>query len=293
MKNKKIVYLLLVLFIGLFCTIGIIKVNADSGWDSSYDSGGGSDYGGSDWSSSDWDSGSSGSSYSGNGNSSPASIIFAVIVFAVIFFIIYTKSKSTNTLGTGSESQDYQYTPISEEDVKAYIPDFNRNAFLDDVYNKFIEVQNAWTNFDYDKLRDLLSDELYNTYKMQLTSLKAKKQKNIMSDFEKVVCDITNVSAQNDVVTLNVVLEVSFFDYVVNNKDEVQRGSKDYKLLMTYDLTFVSTINKKKDNKCPSCGAELDETGVSDICPYCKSTIIKNSYNWVLAKKEAKAQRRL
>ena len=38
--------------------------------------------------------------------------------------------------------------------------------------------------FDYNKLKEILSDELYNPYEVDLEVLKTKNQKNIMKDFE-------------------------------------------------------------------------------------------------------------
>ena len=51
--------------------------------------------------------------------------------------------------------------------------------------------------FDYDTLRKYLSDELFNTYKSQLKVLSAKKQRNIMHDFEKHNIDITAFNKTN------------------------------------------------------------------------------------------------
>ena len=286
--NKKVKY-----FLGILCTLlfgalfllNLDNIKADSGWDVDFDTGG-SDWGGSSWSSSDWDSGYS---YSGS-SSSGSSSSFGFVVFIIIVVIIIYYLKYNNVKTTSKYIPEYKYSPIDEEYIKKYIDDFNKQKFLDDAYQIYLDTQKAWSNFDTKSLRNLLTDELFNTYNMQLKALKAKKQKNIMSDFalEKIYTTAINVS--NNQITMKVVLEVSFFDYVVDISNNVLRGNKNHKVSVTYELTFVSTINKKETKNCPSCGAPINKNSASNVCEYCNSTLVKNTYSWVLAKKENKRQ---
>ena len=280
--NKKVKY-----FLGILCTLlfgalfllNLDNIKADSGWDVDFDTGG-SDWGGSSWSSSDWDSGYS---YSGS-SSSGSSSSFGFVVFIIIVVIIIYYLKYNNVKTTSKYIPEYKYSPIDEEYIKKYIDDFNKQKFLDDAYQIYLDTQKAWSNFDTKSLRNLLTDELFNTYNMQLKALKAKKQKNIMSDFALEKIDTTEINVSNNQITMKVVLEVSFFDYVVDISNNVLRGNKNHK------LTFVSTINKKETKNCPSCGAPINKNSASNVCEYCNSTLVKNTYSWVLAKKENKRQ---
>ena len=175
-KNNILKWVLLSFLIICGITFTTFKLKADSGWDSDYDSG--SWDSGSDWGSSSWDSdwGSSGSS-SGGG-----SFITFIIVAAIIIYVIIESNKTNNnTAPTNTNIQP----SLSEEKKKKTLPEFNKQEFLDKAYSIFIEVQNAWSNFDYETLRKYLSDELFNTYKSQLRVLNAKKQKNLMHNFVK------------------------------------------------------------------------------------------------------------
>jgi hypothetical protein len=292
MKKKILLTSLLIILIGFF-TFNFISVKADSGWDSDFDSDWGSDFD-SDWGS-DWDSdwGSSDYSYHG-GSSGNSSIGFFFFVIFIIIIIIYNSNKGHNRgYNPGTTPRKYQgnsdFTQsIDESMIQEYIPGFNKKEFLNKANDVFINVQNAWSEFDYKKLRSLLTDELYNTYHTQLVALKAKKQKNIMSDFETKNIDITNIDVKGDKISLTVALTISFYDYVVDKDDNVTRGTKSYKLTNSYNLTFVSTLNEKEKNKernCPSCGAKL-ENASSNVCPYCNSTVVFESHDWLLSKKE-------
>ncbi len=292
MKKKIIVFTILTLLISFF-TFNFLSVKADSGWDSDYDSWDSS----SDWdsdydswdSSSDWSSSSSSHS---SGSSGDAGAIFVWFIIIMIIIIIIA-SKNNNNKGGGTRPKDTQGNSnfektVDEKDIQNHISGFSKAQFLDQAYDTFVAVQNAWTEFDYDKLRSLLTDELYNSYHSQLVALKAKKQKNIMSDFDKKKIDITDMKISEDKITLKVSLTVSFYDYVVDKDDNVTRGTKSYKLTNSYDLTFISSLSEDKKNakkNCPSCGAPLENTS-SNVCPFCNSTIVFDVHDWVLSKKE-------
>lgn len=51
-----------------------------------------------------------------------------------------------------------------------------------DAYHIYRQLQVAWMNFDYDKIKELVSDEMYNMYVNQLETLKVKNQKNMMEE---------------------------------------------------------------------------------------------------------------
>ncbi len=274
MKKKAFLLSLLILFlIGLF-SINFVRVRADSGWDSDFDF----DFGDSDWGSS-WDSDWGSSDYSGGGGNP----IIIVIIIVVIIIIIASKS-SKNSLNNPNNSN---VNKLGNVDVN--IPGFNESDFLNQTYKTYIDVQHAWTNFDYDTLQKLLSDELYNSYKSQLKALSLKKQKNLMHDFELVSNEITSFSESEKEYTIKTKMCVKFYDYVVDKDEKVLRGNNKRRIIMTYELTFVKS-KADKANKCPNCNAPLDNVA-SSICPYCNSTIVADYHDFVLSKKQAINQR--
>ncbi len=280
-KNNILKWFLFIFLIICGLTFATFKLRADSGWDSDYDSGSSWDSG-SDWGSS-WDSDwgySSGGSSSGGG-----SFITFIIVAAIIIYVIIESNKTNNNTAPTNTNI---YPSLSEEEIRKTLPEFNKQEFLDKAYSIFIEIQNAWSNFDYETLRKYLSDELFNTYKSQLRVLNAKKQKNLMHNFFKYNIDITKIDKIDNKTTLTVELIVAFYDYVVDDKDNVVRGNRTRKLTNHYELTFICSKNKKnKSNKCPNCGAPISNKS-SNVCPYCKSTIVSEHYDWILSKKEIK-----
>lgn len=304
MDNKFIKYLCVILLsITLFFVSikGLNNIKADSGWDSSYDSG-------SSWdSSSSWDSGSSwDNDYdydydSGSGSSGSSctteecrreTLIIMFVIFALTFgvpILIVVTSILNKKVKQQNIQREIQktFTPIDKEKVNSIIPNFDIEEFNFKAYQIFYDIQIAWMNFDYDKLKDLVTDELYNSYVMQLDALKLKNHKNTMKDFELINSCIFDLKEENGVYIAKVGLNVKFYDYIENvNTGMILRGTANRKLNNTYVLTLIrSKEDTNKINNCPRCGA-IVEGNSTGICEYCKSKLINKNYDWVMSKKE-------
>lgn len=285
MKKKFLLICLISLLIIGF-SFNYVTVKADSGWDTDYDFGG-SDWGGSDYDydyDSDWGN-SGGGSYSGDGFF-PAGLMVIIIIVVVIIVISKNGKTAFSNYIITIDSVKSRYNFVDENTIKEKIPEFNKEEFLTTAYINFLDIQNAWTNFDYDRLRSLLSDELFNTYQSQLKALKLKKQINMMEEFVQDFIDISSFEYVDGKATIKVVLLTSFYDYITNAKGDVLRGTKANKVNNAYELTFISSKAKKsKAKKCPNCNAPLEDK-VTNKCPYCGTKIIHSSYDWVLSKKE-------
>ena len=301
-KIAKLFFIFLIVCVPFFCAT---IVNADSGWDSDYDSGGwdsGSDWdSGSSWDS-DWDSGSDWDDDYSYSSSSSSDLDFGgvmIMIFIILIIVALSSKKGNNrrhmrgpsvipsaSQYSSTNSQTSSYSDISNDEVKAILPDENLITLKNMAYKSFVDVQNAWSNFEYDKLRELCTDELYNSYVSQLETLKLKNGQNIMSDFAKMDTKIISLKEENGEIVLTVYLYVQFYDYVINSTSgEVTRGNSNIKLSNKYIMTFVKGADSKgNDDKCPSCGAPID-FNTSGECEYCHSTIVKKATKFVLSKK--------
>ena len=266
---------------------GVNLVKADSGWDSSYDSGGGWDSGGS-WDSG-WDSGGSWSSSSSGGSYSDGDgfafmIIFAVVVIIIIYFSINNRGGKG---GSGSTSNFNKYSDIKDDRLKKIGMDADEFKKL--AFELYKSIQEEWMNFDYDGLRKHLTDELYNSYVMQLDALKVKGQQNIMKDFENIDVKITNITEESGILNVTVYLHTAMYDYVVDNNKKTVRGKDNHKIDIEYSITFVKASDESL-KKCPNCGAPFE--GVAGgKCEYCGSTIVIGPKEYVMSKKTCIGQR--
>ncbi len=282
MKKKLLNFLTLCLCLFIFI-FGIRNVFADSGWDSSYDSG-------SSWSSSDswsssssWDSDYSYGSSSSSGGDLSAGEAFIIAIFLiggmVVFAILILKNTDSSTT---NDAYSY-YKDISLENLQKVLPNETLEDLKLKLYQKFKDIQDAWENFNYDALREMCTDELAESYISQLDTLKLKNGKNVMSDFNPIDIKITSAKLDNDLISVVVYANITFYDYVINEKTgEVIRGNKSRKVNNHYLMTFV--VANESITKCPGCGAEL-KMNTSGVCEYCRMKIVKNASDFVLSKK--------
>lgn len=226
----------------------------------------------------DFDTGSS-----GGGDGSIFDLIYLALhypiltLIIVISFIIITMIENNNRRkADGSNADSIKKSSHSEEEKELLLQ----------AYEIFYNVQKAWMNFDYEKLRTLVTDELFNTYQTELQTLELKGQKNIMRDFTVKHSSVLSHKEENNNTTIVISLNVSFYDYIVDSNGKVLRGKDTRKVTMFYHLTFVA--NLVSNDKCPNCGAPLENPS---YCDYCKSHIQALSTNLRLAKKQAIKQK--
>jgi len=261
------------------------SLKADSGWDTSYDSSSSSSSS-SSWSSSS--SSSSSSSWSSDGySSSGGSVIGTIVAFAFILLIIILISRFSQQPTTEEKpSQLSTRKDIDEKRIKELLPEEDLGSLKHMAFEKFVAIQNAWMDFEYEKLRTLCTDELYNSYVAQLDALKIKNGKNFMNAFDQKENRIVGIKEENGMVTVTVFMIVEFYDYVINAKTkEVIRGNQYDTVTNKYEMEFVRKKDiKEKTVKCPNCGNKV-KVVTSAKCDYCGSTVVIEANDYVLSKK--------
>ena len=288
-KTSKVLAIIIIILLGItfrlfYNNISVTSFLTDSGFDASYDSGGGSWDSGSSYDS--WGSGSysSDGSYSdsGSGGEPFVAILMIVIIVMVIIGLLYSNQSNDSLMHLNKKKA------LTPKQFNEIIKGINLEDFVSERISDLIRIQYNWMTFNYDKLREKLTDELYNQYEMQLKTLQMKGQKNIMTNFKSIDSMVTDVKNINGRYEVTMELIISFIDFIEQNGLPV-RGSSKKPITMYYELMFISSSNGVVD-KCPKCGGELKDT-TTQVCPYCKTQITQNSTNWVMSKKIAKGQR--
>ena len=298
-KAIKIITVILIIFATsfVFCELED-KSNADAGYHSSY-SGGKSSSSSKSSSSKSRSSSSSSKSRSSSSSSNSSSgetvslgesflallvigvmyiFIPAIIIIVVIALSKNKKLKNNNRIVVTNNEQ-----AINE--IKKYIPSFDANKFLLNGYGIFVRIEEAWMNFDLEKVRDCITDEMFNMYESQLTSMEMNGEQNIMKDFKLINSAVTQASKQNNMLQVKTRYTVEFYDYIINRSTKaIVRGNSNRKMRMVYEFTFIKDIENKKLDKCPNCGAEININSAG-ICKYCNSKLVDDSKDWVMSKK--------
>lgn len=285
MKWYKYVLVILI-FIGF---VGVSKiVYADSGWDSSYDSGGSWETGSSWENDSSWSSSGGGGIYIGGGSLGSASPGIIVLVIIIITIIILANLSHNKSNGSYSFSRK-QYIGLTEDEIKEKDVTLDSVKLKEESFQIYREVQTAWMDFDYDFLRKNLTDELFNMYESQLRTLKIKNQKNIMKEIVMNDVKILSIDIVGELEEVKVYLCVSQYDYVEDKNHHVLRGTDKYKNMVEYVITLVRNKDNNGMEKCSNCGAPIDIVS-GGVCSYCDSTIINQTKKFVMSKKECVGQ---
>lgn len=273
-----------------------VDVATDSGFDTSYDSGGSYSS-----SSSGSYSHSSSSSYNHSSSSSASAgeIFLGVIGVLCIWLIEVGISNLRAKIQDKHDKKQLEKRKnefnslykinkkVSEDEFSKYIKKESMADFVFERFKDYVDIQNAWMEFDYDVLSNKTTNELYNQYLMQLETLKAKGQKNVMNSFTYVKGKVTNIEKTDNQLAVTVEIVTRFYDYIINQKDEkILRGDDYKKVTLHYQMTFVKSTKKSITTHCPNCGAKLKKTS-TNVCEFCKTTITKESKEWLLAEKKS------
>jgi len=280
-------FIIAVLLLSSLCIVANeSKTHADAGYHSSYSSGGSSSSsssysGGSSYSGSSYSSSSYGSSSSSSGEGGIGALVVWIIIVVIIIIVMNSK-KNVSTSPTLTKLNSNQ-NAIAK--LKELIPGFDEKQFLDEGYKIFLDVENAWMNFELEKVHNEITDELYNMYESQISSMEIKGEQNIMSDFVLKDCAITNCKNENDDIEVTTKYIIEFYDYIIEKSSgKVLRGTKARKLRMYYDFTFIKSKSEAKIDTCPNCGAEV-KVNSAGVCEYCGSKIVGENTTWVMSKK--------
>lgn len=125
------------------------------------------------------------------------------------------------------------------------LKDFDQDKFNQEVFGIYKDIQIAWMNFDYKKLKELVSKEIYDKYEKQLEELKSKNQKNIMDNIEFKSNKITDISIDKD-IEIECEMKVTCIDYIIDKEDKLIKGKKDKFCNYTYKLVFIKELSNNK-----------------------------------------------
>ncbi len=305
-KNKKLLSLAISILAVFTLVISISTISvADVGDFESYDYG--DSWSSSDWGSSSWDYdydydydyGYDDDGYYGGGYISWGMIVFALVLWVVIK--IATNGRTSSNSRPYYDHYHQTRTPIPTYDSSNTInkihevdPYFNEDKFLSWAKTTFIKLQNAWTARDWEQIRTIESEELFEQHSAQIKRYIDKKQINVMDRIAVNYAKLYSFSQDEDKDTLSILLNSSMADYIIDeNTQKVIQGDKITRRTKTYKMTFIrkkglktsESTDEKKTTNCPNCGAPTNITS-SGKCEYCGSVITIGEHDWVLSNLE-------
>jgi len=172
--------------------------------------------------------------------------------------------------------------------LKGADPAFNEQTFIDRAQAAFFLLQKAWCERDLSLARAVMSESIYQRWRVQLEEMAAARKKNILENLVIAGAEVVKVDRDARFEALTVRFVASAADYEVDEQTgKIVFGSRQDQPFTEF-WTFVRAAGTKtlaqggvSENKCPNCGAPLT-INESGVCRYCNVVVTSGSFDWVL-----------
>lgn len=169
-------------------------------------------------------------------------------------------------------------------------PSFRLDAFLKRVEGLFWKVQNAWYDQQIEPLEPVISDALYEQFRLQRIEQQAagiRFRHSQMTIFENRVVQV-NTDPNFDVI--HVYLRASSADSLIDLKTGAVLAEEEHRRQFSEYWTFIRRPSAQTlarpgllEGHCPDCSAPL-EIGQATVCRVCGAFVRSGAHDWVLAK---------
>jgi len=179
--------------------------------------------------------------------------------------------------------------PIVER-IKVIDELFDKDKFNEETMQLFLKMQYAWTQRDWETIREFETEELYQQHKIQIEGYIKNGTVNILDNINVHYSKIYSFNQKGDKEVISAVVKVTMSDYIIDeNTEKVLRGNKEQIKEKFYKLEFIRRAGVKTRqedsglniNNCPNCGAPIKINKIGE-CDYCSSTIINGDFGWRL-----------
>jgi RNA polymerase subunit RPABC4/transcription elongation factor Spt4 len=167
-------------------------------------------------------------------------------------------------------------------------PELRWDAFERHVRTTAIELQAAWTARQWERVRPLETESLFQMHRYWIDAYLRQKLQNIVADHQILRVDVVKIDTDAFYESITVRIWAQGRDYTVDAQGKVVSGSERELRTWSEYWTFVRTRNTESASgqaACPNCGA-LVPVGATGICPYCGGKLTAGEFDWVLSKIE-------
>lgn len=178
-------------------------------------------------------------------------ITICIIGIIIMLTPIFTKKKKqteNNLLG------------LTTKELKRLDKITDKEQLLRDTFELYKRQEVAKSKFDYDTLKELLTDNLYNEEEQKLKQLKASKQKLVATNINLHDIKILRITSKKETELIEFYLYVSEYNYIINNKKNIIRGTDKVEYQIEYKLTIEKNNKYFKLNKLQCTGKWIKNT---------------------------------
>ncbi|MGZ8780991.1 MAG: transporter [Thermoanaerobaculia bacterium] len=167
-------------------------------------------------------------------------------------------------------------------------PGFDWTAFQARVHDVAVELQDAWTARDWERVRPLESDGLFQMHRYWIDAYHRQRLRNVVADFRVTRIQPVKIDSDAFYEAITVRIWAEGRDHTVDEEGRVVAGSQtelrrwsEYWTMIRSRGTDAGTQNVS----CPNCGARV-AVGATGVCEFCGGKLTAGEFGWVLSRIE-------
>ena len=167
-------------------------------------------------------------------------------------------------------------------------PGFDWRAFQERVRDVAIELQNAWTARDWERVRPLESESLFQMHRYWIDAYLKQKLRNAVEDFRVLRIDPVKIASDAFYESITVRIWAEGRDFTADEEGRVVAGSKTQMRRWSEYWTLIRSRGVDAGTQarsCPNCGARV-ALGATGVCEFCGGKLTTGEFGWVLSRIE-------
>ena len=171
---------------------------------------------------------------------------------------------------------------MSREELVEKDSTFSESQFLRETDNVFIMVLSSIMIDNLERVKYMISEELYQKYTEMIEKLNAENQRQMYDEMNIKLTHIEEINEDEENFIIKVLVIASYKEYIANKETlKCIFGNKDTKITKYNRLTFIKNKSCNSSDKkiCKICGKEnpID----AEICTSCEKEFEVN-IGWIL-----------
>ena len=174
-------------------------------------------------------------------------INFVVLFFTALFSFVFI-SERINKKARGESHIEKEDSTIHDYDetIQKYLPEIKgEQELLEQLYDRFKQVEEAISKGELEVVRKMTTDDLYQSLSNEYHNYDSQGEIHVVDKIAPYAYNIQKIIEENGTLSIQMSLHVSYMDYVTDKKGEYLRGDDDHFQHVQYLLDFV--INQEKN----------------------------------------------
>jgi len=150
------------------------------------------------------------------------------------------------------------------------------------------ELQDAWTGRNWERVRPLESDSLFQTHRYWIDAYVRQGLRNVVDGYRIARIEMVKIDSDAFYESITIRLWAEGRDHTDDASGKVVAGSQQELRTWSEYWTFIRTVHGDRSGKplpCPNCGAPV-AAGSTGVCPYCGGKLTAGTFDWVLSRIE-------